>query len=682
MPNPFKYSTSTPSNALRKGNVAVGVNNVEYGPTSTTGWYSGIDIPEGGYVVYTIGLNNNPKTWVAQDDNDLPAIARTLGGGDLTILESKIFLNAHANTWILSNIPPNIVTDGLVYYSDGGDMTSFMNNEPTTNVVADPLPTTGWSVAAGTQGSALTRTYLEEDGKPFMRFSGVTNGNDYPRVTNSVFANSATITGTFSTSLEVRGTAGAVLRFRIYENGSTKITNTITLTSEWTRYTFDNQTTGFNLNQPYFNPATSDAIYDIRNIQVEAKSHATPFTAGTRSQNTLLNDLSGESNNGTLTNGPTFNTNGWFDFDGVDDYINGQDSVPLGNPCTVMALINCNSGGSGAGVVFGSSANGSDNWFEINNTSVQLFATRIADTDNFTLSGGTLVCDGTRWYNIAMTIDGATAKIYLDGVEVNSVTQQFTIGDWTGTFDIGRRGKVSQRYFKGSISNVIGYNKSLSEDELRQNYYQAPIVTDGLVLAVDAGNLVSYESGSTTAYSLTGSLSGSLVNGTGYLPDNGGIWDFDGTNDQINFGNQSSLGFTNGVFSVEAWIYIPSSWTGGSQYPNLVSKGGSAGWDTDGWSLFGFRNYGSGTGYAVGIGLRNSGAVRITLSYNQPADTWLHVVGTLDGSSIKIYVNGILKTSNTQDVNPGNNNTNVYIGKTLTAAEVSQNYNAQSSRFI
>ena len=323
MPNPFKYSTSTPSNALRKGNVAVGVNNVEYGPTSTTGWYSGIDIPEGGYVVYTIGLNNNPKTWVAQDDNDLPAIARTLGGGDLTILESKIFLNAHANTWILSNIPPNIVTDGLVYYSDGGDMTSFMNNEPTTNVVADPLPTTGWSVAAGTQGSALTRTYLEEDGKPFMRFSGVTNGNDYPRVTNSVFANSATITGTFSTSLEVRGTAGAVLRFRIYENGSTKITNTITLTSEWTRYTFDNQTTGFNLNQPYFNPATSDAIYDIRNIQVEAKSHATPFTAGTRSQNTLLNDLSGESNNGTLTNGPTFNTNGWFDFDGVDDYING-----------------------------------------------------------------------------------------------------------------------------------------------------------------------------------------------------------------------------------------------------------------------------------------------------------------------------------------------------------------------
>ena len=31
-----------------------------------------------------------------------------------------------------------------------------------------------------------------------------------------------------------------------------------------------------------------------------------------------------------------------------------------------MALINCNSGGSGAGVIYGCAANGSDNWFEIN----------------------------------------------------------------------------------------------------------------------------------------------------------------------------------------------------------------------------------------------------------------------------------------------------------------------------
>ena len=104
-------------------------------------------------------------------------------------------MSSHAN--------PDIVTDGLAFIYDTGSGKSY-KGEPTVNVVANPLPTAGWSTA-NAQGSAITRTYLEEDGKPFMRFSAVTNGSDYPRVTNSVFANSATITGTFSTSLEVRG---------------------------------------------------------------------------------------------------------------------------------------------------------------------------------------------------------------------------------------------------------------------------------------------------------------------------------------------------------------------------------------------------------------------------------------------------------------------------------------------
>jgi hypothetical protein len=74
--------------------------------------------------------------------------------------------------------------------------------------------------------------------------------------------------------------------------------------------------------------------------------------------------------------------------------------------------------------------------------------------------------------------------------------------------------------------------------EIIQNYYGGPIVTDGLVLAVDAGNLVSYERGSTTTYSLTGSFTGSLQNGTGFSSNNGGAWSFDGTDDYITFGNQ------------------------------------------------------------------------------------------------------------------------------------------------
>ena len=176
--------------------------------------------------------------------------------------------------------------------------------------------------------------------------------------------------------------------------------------------------------------------------------------------------------------------------------------------------------------------------------------------------------------------------------------------------------------------------------------------------------------------------------------------DFDGTDDYINLGDNSLFDFTNGVGTVEAIVKFPSSWTAGSQYPNLISKGATAGWDTDGWSLFGFRSYGSGTGYTLGIGIRNTGTVNTALAYNQPADTWLHVIGTLDGSSIKLYVNGALVTTNSQTVNPGDNNTNVYIGRdassqyfpgdiphvktysrALTASEVQSNYQAIRTRY-
>jgi hypothetical protein len=445
-------------------------------------------------------------------------------------------------------------------------------------------------------------------------------------------------------------------------------------------------------NNPLPNIVTDGLVLDI-----EANQPTSYPTTGS-----TIYDLSGVENNGTLVNGPTFNTNGWFDFDGTDDEIIVADDSTL-DLTTDMSFEFLFKASSSQNNLYPRLIDKSSWLVHILQTPPFGIYQNVNTSAGLRQTGTTSnIIQADTWTHVISNYDGQIGKIYINGNLVR--TQDFgselpctvngtvvTIGGNTGT----------DRQLNGSIAKTKIYNKALSESEVSQNYYQAPIVTDGLVLAVDAGNLVSYESGSTTAYSLTGSLSGSLVNGTGYLPDNGGIWDFDGTNDQINFGNQSSLGFTNGVFSVEAWIYIPSSWTGGSQYPNLVSKGGSAGWDTDGWSLFGFRNYGSGTGYAVGIGLRNSGAVRITLSYNQPADTWLHVVGTLDGSSIKIYVNGILKTSNTQDVNPGNNNTNVYIGrdpssqyfpgkiagsrlynKTLTAAEVSQNYNAQSSRFI
>jgi hypothetical protein len=354
------------------------------------------------------------------------------------------------------------VTSGSVFAYDVGDTINSYKGQPTTNVVTNALPTSGW-VASNAQGSTITRTFLVED-QPFMRFSNVTNGADYPRVVDSVFSN--TITGTFSTSMEVRGTSGAILRFRIYENGSTKITNTITLTSEWVRYKFDNQTTAFNLNQPYFNPDTTGATYDIRNIQVEAKPAATSFVSGTRSSTQGLLPLIGNSTI-DLSN-VSFDSNAQKIFDGTDDYIQSSFS----NFNTTNGSIEC--------VIYPETGGGSDQMVLNVGGTTTFGASRILRILNGYWSFATYGSTNQDWTSIAqvsyntwnhvvMNWEGTTLSIYINNIPYNIVKTGVT----TPAGTLLRAGAAVwnlERYYKGKISIVKIYNRALSAAEVHQNY--------------------------------------------------------------------------------------------------------------------------------------------------------------------------------------------------------------------
>ena len=53
MPNRIKYTKTPTANTIKAGNFVLGVvTGVTYGPTSTTSFYNGYDVPSGGYVVY------------------------------------------------------------------------------------------------------------------------------------------------------------------------------------------------------------------------------------------------------------------------------------------------------------------------------------------------------------------------------------------------------------------------------------------------------------------------------------------------------------------------------------------------------------------------------------------------------------------------------------------------------
>ena len=218
------------------------------------------------------------------------------------------------------------------------------------------------------------------------------------------------------------------------------------------------------------------------------------------------------------------------------------------------------------------------------------------------------------------------------------------------------------------------------------------IVTDGLVLAVDAGSENSYPGSGTTTTSLVGSNTGTLTNGVGFNSDNGGAFVLDGSNDYIAF--NSNITLPTGNLTSTTWVKLDA----------YVSQNSTIGFSPDSGTS-GFRIYAISTS-SLGVWTRyaTGGAVSaITTNNGLALNEWIQLTFVLSGSNGKFYKNGAEILSGTFPQPPAIiNNAQVSIsrysgggyhidGKTanaylysrpLSATEVLQNYNAQKSRFI
>jgi hypothetical protein len=215
------------------------------------------------------------------------------------------------------------------------------------------------------------------------------------------------------------------------------------------------------------------------------------------------------------------------------------------------------------------------------------------------------------------------------------------------------------------------------------------IITDGLVLALDAANTKSYPGSGTTWFELSGNGNhGTLINSPTY---NGGFFTFDGVNDYCNVPNDSSLQITEDL--TLSFTFNPTDFTSpvrqsiifkhyNTEYEIIMNNNGS----------FTFYN-GDGNWEHALIADVN------TIS----TGSWHEVslVRTHTGKSTKLYANGNLKKSanytktvvtgsddvkigvraNVYYFNGGLSNVKIY-NKALSAEEVLQNYNATKSRFI
>lgn len=309
-----------------------------------------------------------------------------------------------------------------------------------------------------------------------------------------------------------------------------------------------------------------------------------------------------------------------------------------------------------------------------------------------------------RYNNVACTFEASatsstlTRKVYING----DLTSENTIN---APFDpIGAPSYINIFTDNGAGSNglqsVQMYQRVLSQDEIKQNLFQSPISTNGLVFAVDSGNIVSYETGSTTTNSLTGSLTGSIVNGVGYNQNNGGNWVFDGIDDYITVPYTPILAPTNAA-SIATWA--SASWNSLSGQRCIVSKTQTGGYQL---SVNEPSFYPSGLGVLFYLG----GAYRsASVSTSTIPTGWHYIVTTFDGQYIRLYLDGIERStynygsevSITYSNNnhfligaepgagtavdgayfPGKISSTYFYNRALSSTEVLQNFNAQRTRF-
>ncbi|BDB52200.1 LamG-like jellyroll fold domain-containing protein [Flavobacterium ammonificans] len=250
---------------------------------------------------------------------------------------------------------------------------------------------------------------------------------------------------------------------------------------------------------------------------------------------TAWNDVNSNSFPFTLTNGPVYDTNGFFDFDGANDYAVRAHSTAL-KPTTAITLeqwlsaddwnagtsssnykcsLSCTSGGGYSHNI----------WSGIFTSYIYAGGGYRTPTANVSSLVG--------WHHFVTTFDGRYTRLYVDG-ELKSTVDIGTSGNLisyvANSIFVGAEASGGTApegfYWDGKIGTTAIYNRALSATEVTQNYtvskprYDFDLVMD-LAIAPSSGSTWVDQSGNGNNGTLVGSPTYVSNNGGGYRTTTG-----------------------------------------------------------------------------------------------------------------------------------------------------------------
>jgi hypothetical protein len=428
----------------------------------------------------------------------------------------------------------------------------------------------------------------------------------------------------------------------------------------------------------------------------------------------VVKDLGLSKLPGTPINGVTTDSNNQiWEFDGTDDYVDFGDKTDLDlDEFTIELWCKLNSGSTDNHHIIEKREDAkNDNFinYVINWNTTSNFL-------NMTSSNGTTFKEARwtstdlqtdTWYHFTMTYDGSNLYNIVNGEIKATLSESFTPYK-TGNqpLILGKSNGFSGREMDGQISNVKIYNRALTSDEVKYNYestkkyFTTAEVRDSLILELNSRYPLTIDEGNNIWSSRVGGLTGSMESDASY---DGLDMDFDGTDDNVNFGDILDMGLNS--YTLEAWVYLKGNNTSNDW---LISK-----------SFANVGNYRWGLGlagtnqlYPLVVGSGNT-VVLPTGNTSLSLNTWYMVNMVIDRSAnILLYINGESESytgsgnisafsaqdfqtthplrigsytaaDNTSPTNASNTKISIVkiYNRVLTADEVLRNYNFNKHRF-
>jgi hypothetical protein len=420
-------------------------------------------------------------------------------------------------------------------------------------------------------------------------------------------------------------------------------------------------------------------------------------------------DITGRGNNGTLVNGPAYSSNsgGFISCDGVDDYIEILDNSIFdfgSNNFSVEYWFRKNATTTGFQHIWGvnkwntGGSLGTNEWdLDIGNG-----ASGTGESIIFALESGStsyLVAISNTptlylWNQVVAIRAGAGLSVYMNGAMIGA-SSPVGMAVTTSVNNISGRNiriansAVNNYHTKSDSSIVRIYNKALTPDEVKQNYDAnktryvdlSSIITNGLIMNVDAANPLSYPGSGLIWADISGNNNNAtLTNGPTYVSAGSSSYiSFDGTNDYAQINNVVLSGSQD--FTISAWVrYVNSN---GTIFGNYAAGN---------LQVFYGPTY-------IGLWLNNNSAYANASNYLS-GDNQL-VVQRSGGSKLLVWLNGVLIDTGTSSDTIGTTsnfriganhvggelqggrfyNLQVY-NRALTPSEIFHNFTSTKGRFV